>query len=107
VAYAAYRFVPLVSDQGAVQLGAVLPVDRPGRLRRFCDAYGLADRAGLVDIILRRIQAVCDLIVGQAAKCDPFFQQHLAEGHLDGYQRDLVFIQSLRAPLQKALEAGR
>jgi hypothetical protein len=107
VAYAAYRFVPLVADQDAVGLGAVLPVDRPGRLRRFCDAYGLTDRAGLVDIILRRVQAVCDLIVGQAAKGDPFFQRHLAEGHLDGYQRDLVFIQSLRAPLQEALEAGR
>jgi hypothetical protein len=107
VAFAAYRFVPLSPDQGAVQLGAVLPVDRPGRLRRFCDTYGLTDRAGLVDIILRRVQAVCDLIVGQAAKGDPFFRRHLAEGHLDGYQRDLVFIQSLRAPLQEALEAGR
>jgi hypothetical protein len=50
---------------------------------------------------------VCDLIVGQAAKGDPFFQQHLAEGHLDGYQRDLVYIESLREPLQEALEAGR
>ena len=107
VAFAAYRFVPLSPDQGAVGLGAVLPVDRPGRLRRFCDAYGLTDRAGLVDTILRRVQAVCDLIVGQAAKGDRFFQQHLAEGHLDGYQRDLVYIESLREPLQEALEAGR
>ena len=107
VAYAAYRFVPLSPDQHAVGLGAVLPVDRPWRLRRFCDAYGLADRAGLVDLILRRVRAVCDLIVGQAAKGDPFFQQHLAEGHLDGYERDLVFITSLRESLQGALEAGR
>jgi aminoglycoside phosphotransferase (APT) family kinase protein len=84
VAYAAYRFVPLVPDQGAVGLGTVLPVDRPGRLRRFCDAYGLADRGGLVDTVLDRVQAVCELIVGQAAKGDPFFRQHLAEGHLDG-----------------------
>jgi hypothetical protein len=107
VAFAAYRFVPLVTDQDAVGLGAMLPLDRPGRLRRFCDAYGLVERAGLVDTILRRVQAVCDLIVGQAAKGDPFFQQHLAEGHLDGYQRDLVFIKSLQAPLQEALEWGR
>jgi hypothetical protein len=107
VAYAAYRFVPLCSDQAAVGLGASLPVDRPGRLRRFCDAYGLAGRAGLVDTILRRIQRVCDLIVDQAALGDPFFQQHLAEGHLGGYQRDLAFIDSLRDPLQEALEAAR
>jgi hypothetical protein len=71
------------------------------------NAYGLADREGLVDTILRRVQAVCELIVGQAAKGDRFFQRHLAEGHLDGYERDLVFIQSLRVPLQEALEAGR
>lgn len=107
LAYAAYRFVPLSPDQGAVGLGVVLPVDRPGRLRRFCDAYGLADRAGLVEMILRRIEAVCDLIVGQAAKGDRFFQQQLAEGHLDGYERDLVFIESLREPLEEALTAGR
>jgi hypothetical protein len=99
--------VPLVPDQSAVGLGAVLPVDRPGRLRRFCDAYGLADRHGLVDSVLRRVRAVCDLIVDQAAKGDPFFQQHLAEGQLDGYRRDLMFIQSLREPLQEALEAAR
>ena len=80
VAVAAYRFVPLVPDQGAAELGAVLPVDRPGRLRRFCDAYGLAGRHGLVDTILGPVRAVCDLIVDQAAKGDPFFQRHLAEG---------------------------
>jgi hypothetical protein len=68
--------------------------------------YNTVFRAGLVDTILRRVQAVCDLIVDQAAKGDAFFQQHLAEGHLDGYQRDLVFIESLRAPLQEALAAG-
>jgi hypothetical protein len=51
--------------------------------------------------------AVCDLIVDQAAKGDPFFQRHLAEGHLDGYGRDLEFIRSLREPLQEALEAAR
>ena len=77
VAYAAYRFVSLVPDRG-----------------------------GLVETILDRVQAVCELIVGRAAEGDPFFQQHLAEGHLDAYQRDLVFIRSLRQPLQEALSAG-
>jgi aminoglycoside phosphotransferase (APT) family kinase protein len=105
VAYAAYRFVPLGRDEHAAGLGAVMPVDRPGRLRRFCDAYGLAEanRAGLVEVILDRVQAVFDLIVAQAAKGDPAFQRHLAEGHLDGYQRDLAYIESLREPLEEAL----
>jgi hypothetical protein len=107
LAYAAYRFVPLSPDPAAIELGMVPPVDRAGRLRRFCDAYRLVDRAGLVDTMLRRVQTVCDLIVSQAAKGDRFFQQHLAEGHVDGYERDLVFIESLREPLEEALTAGR
>jgi hypothetical protein len=76
-------------------------------LRRFCDAYGLADRHGLVDTILGWVRAVCERIVDQAAKGDPSFQRHLAEGHLDGYGCDLEFIRSLREPLQEALEAAR
>jgi hypothetical protein len=31
----------------------------------------------------------------------------VAEGDLDGYRRDLVFIESLGEPLEKALTAGR
>jgi hypothetical protein len=65
VAVAAGRFVPLVSDQAAVGLGVGLPVDRPGRLRRFCGVCGLADRAGLVGMLRGWVQAVCDLIVGR------------------------------------------
>jgi hypothetical protein len=57
--------------------------------------------------LLRRLERVCDLIVTQAAMGDPFFRRHLAEGHLDGYRRDLAFVESLRAPLQEALEDVR
>jgi aminoglycoside phosphotransferase (APT) family kinase protein len=103
LAYAAYRFVPMAHDEHAPVFGVPLPVDRPGRLRRLCDAYGLDDRGGFVDVLLGRIEAVCDLIVDQAAKGDPAFRQFLAEGHVAGYRRDLRLIESLRDRLARAL----
>jgi hypothetical protein len=39
----------------------------------------------------------------QAAQGDPAFRQFLAEGHVDGYRRDLRFIESIRADLTRAL----
>jgi hypothetical protein len=103
LAYAAYRFVPMAHDGHAPVFGVPLPVDRPGRLRRLCDAYGLDDRGGFVDVLLGRIEAVCDLIVDQAVKGDPAFRQFLAEGHVAGYRRDLRLIESLRDRLARAL----
>ena len=103
--YAAYRLVPLTRDQPAPVFGVPLPVDRPGRLRRFCDAYGLEDRAGLVDVLVERIEMICEVIVDQAAAGDPAFQRFLAEGHVAGYREDLEFIESIRARLEQALQS--
>jgi hypothetical protein len=101
---AAYRFVPLTREEHARVLGVPLPVDRPGRLRRFCDAYGLDDRSGLLDMLVERVEAVCELIVDRAAEGDPAFQRMLAEGHETSYRRDLGFIESTRGRLEHALE---
>ena len=103
LAYAAYRFVPMAHDEHGPVFGVPLPVDRPGRLRRLCDAYGLDDRSRFVDVLLERIEAVCHLIVDQAAQGDPAFRRFLAEGHVAGYRRDLRFIESIRADLTRAL----
>ena len=56
-----------------------------------------------VDVLLERIEAVCRLIVDQAAQGDPAFRRFLAEGHVAGYRRDLRFIESIRADLGRAL----
>ena len=93
----------MAHEEHAPVLGVALPVDRPGRLCRLCDAYGLGDRSGLVDVLLERIEAVCDLIVDQAAEGDPAFRRFLAEGHVAGYRRDLRFIESMRGRLTRAL----
>jgi hypothetical protein len=47
------------------------------------------------------------LIVGQAALGDRFFQQHWPKATWTGYEHDLVFIESLREPLEEALATSR
>lgn len=55
LAYAAWRFVPLYPDEDCLKLGYPLTPRGP-RLRRFCDAYGLDEREGFVDLIRTRQQ---------------------------------------------------
>jgi Phosphotransferase enzyme family len=53
VAHALWRFVPLYPDGDCARLG--FPVGPRGpRIRLFCDAYGLGDRGGILDVVRRR-----------------------------------------------------
>jgi hypothetical protein len=91
VAHAAYRFVPLSCDAPA-ELDAV--ATQAGRLGLFCDAYGLdhADRRLLVATVIRRVEAIRDLIVSEAAAGNAAFAAHLAEGHVESYEADLAYL---------------
>ncbi|MDP9260146.1 MAG: phosphotransferase [Actinomycetota bacterium] len=98
VAYAAYRFVPLSPD-GPAELREAST--QAGRLAMFCDAYGLsgADRAMLLATVVRRIEQVRDLILSEAARGNPVFAAHLADGHADGYEADLEYARASAAAL--------
>jgi Phosphotransferase enzyme family len=102
VAYAAYRFVPLSCDAPA-ELGTVATQAR--RLALFCDAYGL-DRPScriLLPTVIRRVEAVRDLIVSEAAAGSAVFAVHLAEGHVESYDADLAYLRSTASLLAAAL----
>lgn len=98
VAYAAYRFARLGHDALELQ-------EQGRRLRLFCDAYGLEDRATLVETIERRVAAVATLLVERAAAGDAAFQRHVAEGHVAGYEADVAFLRQHRKALQGAISA--
>ncbi len=57
LAHAAWQVVPLMDDEGCRRRGWPEPPDRPGRLRRLCDAYGAspAVRRSLVALVQRRM----------------------------------------------------
>jgi Ser/Thr protein kinase RdoA (MazF antagonist) len=98
VAYAAYRFVPL-SSEAPEELRD--PSVQARRLAVFCDAYGLGseDRVLLVATAARRIEALRDLIVSEAAAGNAVFAAHLADGHAAGYDADLAYIRAAASEL--------
>lgn len=102
VAYAAYRWAPL-SRSAPAELEDAQAQAR--RLRIFCDAYGLgaADRENLLATVCRRVAALRDLIVAEAAGGNPVFAAHLADGHAREYDADLEYLHASAATLAASL----
>jgi len=75
------------------------------RLRLFCDAYGLddGDRAMLLPTTARRVAALRDLIVTEAAGCNAVFAAHLADGHVQEYDADLAYLRASGSALAESL----
>ena len=93
IAYAVYRFAPLMTDQHCLDQGWPTPPDRGQRLCLFCNRYGLDDRAALIDTILQRIQALVDFMR----------DNHFNEHHIPIYVEDMAYIQANRESFQAAL----
>ena len=99
LAHAAWRHIPLATDT-PVELAA-------RRLALFCDAYGLRDRTGLVELIARRQQALHDTIRERAAAGDPAFAAMWDTHHSEQPLRDRAHLLAQRAVFERALSSGR
>ncbi len=91
IAYAAYRFVPLASDANCVAFGFGTEPDRERRLALFLNAYGPADLAGLLEMVIERVEGLRDDILQRAAAGDPSVSTHLEEDHVGSYNADLAW----------------
>lgn len=60
VAHAVYRFAPLTHPDARAAYPLPEGWSEESRLRRFCDAYGLADRSELVGTIVDRVGAMTE-----------------------------------------------
>jgi aminoglycoside phosphotransferase (APT) family kinase protein len=96
VAHAAWRYIPLSHDQPAERSAS--------RLRLFCDAYGLRERADLVEVIARRQQALHDTIREFAARGVPAFVAMWNTEHSEEPLRDRDHLLAHRATYELALE---
>jgi hypothetical protein len=94
VAYAVWRFVPL---HPAEHFGPIAV--RARRMGAFCHAYGMVDRAGLLDVVLQRQQALLDAMRAGAAAGDIAFGRLWEAGHGEGIARDMEFVRRNRAKL--------
>ena len=98
VANGAYSWVPLFSGSGEFSID-----ERAMRLRRFCDAYGLLDRASVLDVMKERTLFVGDFIAEQARLGDKGFLK-LADWDVPArMKRDAAYQDEHRAVLERAL----
>lgn len=96
IAYAVYRFVPLMHDAHAQANGWHPIPDRARRLRLFCDAYGLDDpaaRAALIETVIARLTSLIDYIRQAATTLED----------IPLYQRDIAYIGENREVFARAL----
>ena len=93
VAYAAYRFVPLVDDNCAREIGMIRP-DPARRLALFCEEYGLDDPVAVIVTAARRLEALCEHMEGEADAGNPVHQSNIAAGHLDLYRSHIGLLRT-------------
>jgi aminoglycoside phosphotransferase (APT) family kinase protein len=101
IAYALYRFAPLMHPSNPDSYGTVAEQGRRARL--FCDAYGVPDRAALVPVILARVAYMAEYLLEGAARQDGRIQANIDAGHLRIYQTDSAYLMEQQAQLTAAL----
>jgi Phosphotransferase enzyme family len=100
IANSAYSWVPLYSRSSV----SFTIEERAKRLRRFCDAYGLAERSALLDVMVKRVLFVAGFVVEQARLGDKGFAK-LANWDVPAWmKRDAAYLDEHRVPLQRALD---
>jgi len=93
VAYAAYRFVPLVDHAYAREIGMMHP-DPARRLALFCEAYGLENPDEVITTAARRLEALCEHMEREAAAGNFVHRSNIAAGHLDLYRGHIQLLRS-------------
>lgn len=101
VAYAVYRFAPLTAPDSAVAAGTL--DEQLARTRDFCDAYGLADRTGLIPAVRARLADLVAFLRAEAAAGNAAFATHLAAGHDLSYLADAEYLRQNEAEITAAL----
>lgn len=97
-ARSAYLWVPLSSFHTRITIE-----ERAGRLRDACDAYGLADRSGLVDVLREQLLFWAEYIADAARRGEQGFTKLAEMGLPDGHRRDASSVAAHRVVLERAL----
>ncbi|HSE61709.1 MAG TPA: aminoglycoside phosphotransferase family protein [Candidatus Saccharimonadales bacterium] len=103
IAFAAYSFLPLFSNEKRKWVGLPANTDLARRLRIFCDAYGIEYCNGIVEAIIKRVQEQRQWVRDQAARGEPRSVAKVEEGHIEGYEEDLMFIIDQKDRLETAM----
>jgi hypothetical protein len=93
IAYAVYRFIPLMTDSHCIDMGWHAPPDRFARLKLFCDVYALEDRALLIDTVIQRIESLVQFMRNTSSNLD----------HIPFYDDDLAYIRANQRAFENVL----
>jgi len=93
IAYAVYRFAPLVTDAHCFDMGWHTPPNRMARLKLFCDAYGLEDRSALIEMVIHRLEALVQYMRDHSSNLE----------HIPIYLDDLIYIRDNQSDLSQAI----
>jgi hypothetical protein len=103
VAYAAWTFIPLYDDDFAARYG-YSTAGRGSRLRLLCDAYGLADRTGFLDVVSERQHAFVDMVRLRAADGEPGFVEAWQGPNRDRWLAAIAYVERHRHHWQQHLD---
>lgn len=92
LAYALYRFAPIMAPSNPETYGTVQEQCR--RVRLFCDEYGLQQRSNIVQTTKSRILYMADYLRQGAANGDQRLQSNIDAGHLAIYTTDYAYLDS-------------
>lgn len=103
IAYALYRWAPLKNPNNPDTLGCI--ETQTQRARHFCDAYRLpdAERIGLVDVVIERLQTLVDFMRTEAKNGNEAFQANLDDGHHLAYLDDIDYLNKNRLFIETGL----
>lgn len=101
MAYALYRFVPLMHPSNPDSFGAAAEQGRRARL--FCDAYGLEDRSQIVPALHARVAYMAEFLIEGAARGDERIKANIDTGHLRIYLTDSAWLAEQHDALAAAL----
>lgn len=80
LAYAAYTWIPIQRPHDFAFPGTPDAADQGRRLRLLCDAYGLADRSGVLPALIDRVDGLADWMEAMAADGHAAFQKMVDGG---------------------------
>ncbi|KAA0549551.1 phosphotransferase [Bacillus sp. BGMRC 2118] len=98
IAYTMYTCVPLSRIYHA-QTGDTVQYDSgkhaeriKQRVKLFFESYGMGMEEDYFEMVLQRLEGLCIYMKKKAGEGDIAFQKMIDEGHLDHYQKDILFI---------------
>lgn len=103
ITYALYRWSPLTNPHNLDGFGS--EDEKIARCRLFCDVYGLSKtgRAGLILLVVERLQYLVEFMQAEADTGNEAFQANLADGHHLIYLADIDYLKANGESIQAGL----